>query len=213
MVLKKTNKELYFLFKRIFDLILSVPLVICFCPLLLIISAGIKLSSVKGPIIYKQKRLGKGGKLFTFYKFRSMHHNSDFLLHNLLRSNQLAAKEWDIYQKLKKDPRIFLFGKILRKTSLDELPQLWNVIKGDLSIIGPRPYLEFQKEYLRKGQNIIFSIKPGLTGLWQIKGRNTKNFQERVLLDQYYVENASFSLDLKIFLQTLYKVFYFSHAA
>ncbi len=205
--------KIYFVFKRIFDLMFSTLLIICLFPLLILLSIGIKISSFNGPIIYKQNRLGKNGKIFVFYKFRSMHHNADYLLHNLLKSNHSAAKEWKTYQKLKKDPRIFLFGKLLRKTSLDELPQLWNIIKGDLSFIGPRPYLESQKESLKKLQHIIFSIKPGLTGLWQIKGRNKTNFKKRLLLDKYYVENICFSLDLKIFLQTLYKVFYFSHAA
>lgn len=213
MNIKKIKNKKYFLFKRIFDIIFSILLIICLFPLFLLISLGIKISSFKGPIIYKQNRLGKNGKTFTFYKFRSMHHNSELLLYNLLKSNHLAKKEWSIYQKLKNDPRIFFFGKLIRKTSLDELPQLWNIIKGDLSFIGPRPYLESQKDFFKDIQYIIFSIKPGLTGLWQIKGRNKTNFKKRLLLDKYYVENVCFSLDLKIFLQTLYKVFYFSHAA
>ena len=197
--------------KRLFDIIFSFLLIIVCFPIYLLIAISIKLSS-KGPIFYISKRIKKNFQPFHCYKFRTMHVNAEERLITLLHQNLEFKKEWLTYQKLKNDPRITFIGKWLRKTSLDELPQLLNVIKGDMSIVGPRPYVTFNKEKKIKealldlyGTEIetILTFKPGLTGLWQISGRNTLPLEKRIELDVRYVRNYSFKKDLSIILKTI----------
>ncbi len=188
--------------KRIFDITGSIIGLIIFSPLFLIISAIIKMGS-SGPIFYKHERLGRGGKIFKVYKFRSMKPNADEILKEMLEKDPTKREEFEKDFKLKDDPRITKIGKILRKTSLDEIPQFVNVLKGEMSLVGPRPIIidESDKYGGSKYQRSI--VKPGITGLWQINGRNDLDYSERAYLDIYYVENWSILLDIKIIFKTL----------
>lgn len=192
--------------KRCFDLLFSTLLLSLLMPFLFLIALGILLSS-KGKIIYTQKRLGKEGRIFTCYKFRTMHENAEALLEELLKDTQLK-KEWEEKQKLSTDPRVFAFGKFLRKTSLDELPQFFNVLRGDLSIVGPRPYMQNQKIQMGLFAKKILSIHPGITGLWQTSGRNATSFKERIYLDALYVDLRTFFFDLQIIGKTVMAVLF-----
>jgi len=183
------------LFKFLFDYI--------FIPVYILITILIKLDS-DGPIFFIEKRIGSNGKLFNFFKFRTMYIDGDKRLANFLKKNKQAQKEWKTFKKLKGfDPRITRIGKFLRKYSLDELPQFINVLKGDMSVIGPRPYLIRNKAQIGKYFSIIFKVKPGLTGLWQIRGRSDLSFNERLKLDEFYVRNWSFFLDFMILAKTI----------
>lgn len=193
--------------KRIFDLIFSGLVLLVFFPLFLVLALGIKFSS-KGPIIYKQKRIGREGKIFECYKLRTMHQDAEKILDKILKENPLLKQEWDKKQKLKNDPRIFPFGHFLRKTSLDEFPQFWNVLKGDLSVVGPRPYMECQKEMLGPRAYLILSLRPGITGLWQTRGRSSTSFKERIELDAKYVQNRSFWFDIALIVKTLHVILF-----
>ena len=187
-------KKIYLFFKRMIDILFSLVGLILFSPICIIIAILIKLTS-KGPVIFKQERIGKNGKVFKMYKFRSMIQN--------------AEKTGSGVYSGKDDPRVTKIGKILRKTSLDELPQMWNILTGSMSFIGPRPVLtyhpwtydKYTKEQLKR-----FSVRPGITGWAQIHGRKTVEWNERLKYDVYYVEHLSFLLDLKIFFITIKKV-------
>lgn len=160
--------------KRIFDILFSLAALLLGLPFFIAIAFLIKLSS-KGPIFYCSLRLGHKGQLFKFWKFRSMHCDADSRLQHLLKHQPKLNREWKKFFKLKNDPRLTYLGRLIRKTSLDELPQFWNVLKGDLSIVGPRPYLPREEKRIKEliGSNIdvLFSVKPGLTGIWQTSGR------------------------------------------
>lgn len=170
--------------------------------LFILISFLVKISS-RGPVIFKQKRVGKNGKLFYIYKFRTMHCDAEKRLKEILKNDPKAKKEWQERRKLKNDPRITRIGRFLRKTSLDELPQFINIIKGDMSIVGPRPYLPTEIKDMEDYTHIILSVSPGITGLWQVNGRSNTTFKERVLLDCQYVNHLSLTLDLKIIFKTI----------
>lgn len=190
--------------KRIFDILFSFSFLVFASPIYLMITLLIFFSS-PGKIFYSQERIGRGGKPFRCYKFRSMHPQADKYLDSLLANNPRLKEEWEKTYKLKKDPRITWIGSILRKTSLDELPQFWNVLKGDLSIVGPRPVVkeEINKYYRNKAYDIL-SIRPGLTGIWQVSGRNDiQSYEKRIQYDEYYVKNHSFLLDLKLIAKTV----------
>lgn len=189
--------------KRVLDIIFSLSVLIILSPLYLLIALIIRLTS-RGKAIFYQTRIGRGGKHFRCYKFRTMYQNSESLLEEILNSDPLKRKEWEATQKLKNDPRVTPFGVFLRKSSLDELPQFWNVLKGDLSVVGPRPVVpeELTKHFGPKADK-IFSIRPGITGLWQISGRSDTSYSKRIALDEYYVENRSFLNDIKIIILTL----------
>ncbi|MBS0620461.1 MAG: sugar transferase [Verrucomicrobia bacterium] len=192
--------------KRVFDILFSLCALIAGLPLFLLVALLVKISS-KGPILYCSKRLGQSGRLFRFWKFRSMYCDSDRRLRALLRENPQLQEEWNDFFKLKNDPRLTPVGKFLRKTSLDELPQFWNVLIGDLSIVGPRPYLPREADTIRKilGKDFdkLFSIRPGLTGIWQTSGRSFLPFEQRVLLDLSYVGECSFLFDLRLIGKTI----------
>jgi exopolysaccharide biosynthesis polyprenyl glycosylphosphotransferase len=192
--------------KRIFDIIGSTLGLIIFSPIFLITAIAIKLDS-KGTIIFKYlddgsrvKRVGQYGKLFNFYKFRSMYPNT----HNL-RYTKLAHKNMrkgSPMVKIEDDPRVTRVGKFIRKWDIDELPQLWNVLKGDMSLVGPRPHLPEEVEKYEKHHKFVLSLKPGITGLAQISGRSDLDFEKEVKLDTYYIENWSLWLDIKIIIKT-----------
>lgn len=189
--------------KRLIDLSLSALFLVLFSPLFAILFLLIKISS-PGPAIFNHQRIGRRGTPFSCYKFRTMHQDSEKKLEDLLQSNAAVREEWSKSHKLKKDPRITPLGRFLRASSLDELPQLWNVMRGDLSLVGPRPVtkVELEAHYRSKAHRIL-TIRPGITGLWQVSGRNNTSYPYRIQLDEYYVANQSTLLDLKILLRTI----------
>lgn len=188
--------------KRCFDIIFSSLVLILLSPLYLCVWIGIRFSS-PGQAIYCQLRLGKRGKPFKCYKFRTMVPGAEDSLAKILESFPTLKKEWEQKQKLRQDPRVFPFGKLLRKTSLDELPQFWNVLKGDLSVVGPRPYMLNQLTDLGAYATKILSIRPGVTGLWQTSGRSRTTFMERITLDADYTDRQSFWMDMMLIFKTL----------
>ncbi|MEL6661885.1 MAG: sugar transferase [Pseudomonadota bacterium] len=188
--------------KRIMDLVLAIPLAVFLIPILITLAIVI-IRDDKGPILFKQTRRGKDGKEFTCYKFRTMVVDAQERLDRLLASDAELRREWEDTQKLKIDPRITRRGGFLRRTSLDELPQLWNIIKGDMSVVGPRPIVE--SEVRRYGSDIEHydSVKPGVIGLWQINGRSDTTYAERVALDVEYARRRSVLLDTYILARSI----------
>lgn len=193
--------------KRIIDVVGALVGVIALIPLTIIIYiARIVLKENDGPIFYDQLRIGKDGKVFKMYKYRSMIIGADEKLFEYLKENEEARKEYKEYKKLKYDPRITKIGKILRKTSLDEFPQFINVLKGDMSLVGPRPYLPREKEDMGEYYTYIIKSRPGITGYWQIAGRSDVNFDDRLKMDYDYNKNRSLKTDLKILVKTVLNV-------
>lgn len=187
--------------KRVLDIIGALLLAAVFAPVIVVIVAWLKLQG--GPILFRHARLGRAGKTFTCYKFRTMVPNADQALAELLRRRPDLQAEWARDHKLREDPRVTRFGAFLRRTSLDELPQLWNVLKGDMSLVGPRPIV--QQEIWRYSGAIrhYLALRPGLTGLWQVSGRNNVPYRRRVAMDRFYATRASLRLDLWILLRTV----------
>jgi len=198
---RKLNFRSYKLIKNFFDLLFSLLFLIASLPLFLTISVLIKLSS-RGPIFFQQKRIGKNNIPFKCIKFRTMYPEAKDILENLLMNDSILKKEFEETHKIKNDPRITNIGKLLRKTSLDELPQFINVLRGEMSIIGPRPIVKDEKKKYGKNLKKVLLIKPGITGLWQVSGRNNLTYKRRILLDLNYVENYNFIMDLRILLRT-----------
>jgi len=196
----------YVFFKRILDIVFSFSILFFFFPIYLIISILI-IGDSRGPIIFSHKRLGKNGKIFKCYKFRTMYLDSEKNLYDILNKNDELKKEFEEKFKLTKDPRITSIGKFLRRTSLDELPQFLNVFLGQMSVIGPRPIVE--KEQNRYGDDIVnlLSVKPGITGLWQVEGRSNLKYSQRKELDLFYVKNKNFRIDLFILFKTILVIF------
>jgi len=192
----------YKIIKRFLDFIFAFLLIILLIPLFLIIGILIKISS-KGSIIYIQKRIGKNNTSFSCYKFRTMHPQSKYLLKKILVKNKDFKNQFSETRKIVNDPRITRFGKFLRFSSLDELPQIFNVLIGDMSFIGPRPIVKSEIKKYGKEFGKVFSIKPGISGLWQVSGRNNLSYDKRVELDINYSENINFLLDIKIFIKTI----------
>lgn len=198
--------------KGIFDLIIGFFIAIPVIPVLCICAIWVKLDS-PGPIFFNAKRIGKNGKEFTCYKFRSMYMDSDKILHDYLDKNLEAKQEWDKYQKLHDyDPRVTKAGKFMRKTSLDELPQIFNVLKGEMSLVGPRPYLPRERDIMGTFYNIIISTVPGITGYWQVNGRSDVTFEDRLKMDDWYVRNWSVWIDVILLIKTI-KVVIFNKGA
>ncbi|RYF47065.1 MAG: sugar transferase [Comamonadaceae bacterium] len=187
--------------KRTLDIAGALTFFALFGPIYLLVALGVAVSMGR-PVHFWQNRLGERGQRFRFYKFRSMVHNSDDVLDEFLSQNDMARTEWDTFQKLEKDPRITPIGHFIRKMSLDELPQFWNVLKGDMSLVGPRPCMERQRSLYGKHWPHYCSVKPGITGLWQVSGRNRLPYARRVELDAEYVDNWSLGLDLRILFRT-----------
>lgn len=205
MDVKTTNiskHKLYLGAKRIFDIICAFIGCLFLLPISIIVKISYIISGDFHSIYFTQKRIGKNGQLFNFYKFRSMVPNADEELERILKENKELAEEYKINKKLENDPRVTKMGKILRKTSLDELPQLINVLKGDMSLIGNRPYLPREKFDMGVYYNDIVKTKPGLTGYWQVSGRSDTTFDERLELEKYYSNNISWKMDVKIFFKT-----------
>lgn len=188
--------------KRSTDLVLALTACIFLLPVLIPIAIMVRLSD-GGPAIFKQKRIGLDGREFLCYKFRSMHVDSQKQLAELLERDPQARAEWQATQKLENDPRITTLGNFLRKSSLDELPQLLNIIKGDMSIVGPRPIVRGEIEKYGEYFEHYKSVRPGLTGLWQVSGRSETTYDERVALDVTYVNQRSYFADLKIMALTV----------
>lgn len=192
----------YISIKRLIDIIVGIIGLIILIPLTLIIKIASVCTGDFDRVIFVQKRIGKNGKEFNFYKYRSMIPNADEVLFKMLKENKEIAKEYKKNKKLKNDPRITKVGRVLRKTSIDELPQLINVLIGDMSLIGNRPYLPREKEDMGEYFNDIVKTKPGLTGYWQVSGKDDVSFENRLKLEKYYSNNRSFRLDVKIFFKT-----------
>ena len=193
------------LFKRIFDITATVVGGILILPVALIVAVLIYLDS-PGPIVFGHKRVGQGGKEFPCYKFRSMVPNAQEALEIYLKENPEAREEWERDFKLKDDPRVTKIGKFLRKTSLDELPQLWNVLIGDMSLVGPRPIVRAEVEKYGEYINDFYLVPPGITGVWQVSGRSDTTYEERVLMDSWYVHNWSVWIDIVYLVKTVFAV-------
>jgi len=191
----------YFVAKRMLDVVGSLVLACVFAPLMLAIA--LLLRNDGGSVIYRHCRVGRRGRVFACLKFRTMVPGADHMLHVLLEQDSNLKGEWMRYHKLHRDPRVTRLGRFLRSTSLDELPQLWNVIRGEMSLVGPRPVMP--QELPRYGRNVrgYLAINPGITGLWQVKGRNDADYRRRVVLDTYYMRKQSLLLDLWILLKTI----------
>jgi lipopolysaccharide/colanic/teichoic acid biosynthesis glycosyltransferase/glycosyltransferase involved in cell wall biosynthesis len=188
--------------KRVFDIVSAVGLLTVAVPLGVLIAAAIRLET-RGPVFYRQIRIGRGGRLFSLWKFRSMAVNSQELLERYLAEHPDLLAEWEATHKLKDDPRVTRVGRFLRRRSLDELPQLWNVLKGDMSLIGPRPIVDEEVPKYGDAFALYRRVKPGLTGLWQVSGRSDLSYRRRVELDSHYIRHWSLWLDMKVIWKTV----------
>jgi len=202
VIKNKSKKIVYHVIKRIFDILVALVGLIILIPITLIIKIITMFNKDFHSIFYTQERIGKNGKLFKFYKFRSMVPNADEVLFKLLKEDKELAKEYKKMKKLENDPRITKIGKFLRKTSIDELPQVLNILKGDMSVVGNRPYLPREKKDMGKYYNDIIKTKPGLTGFWQVSLRSSGTFLERMKMEQYYSNNCGLKFDISLFLKT-----------
>lgn len=198
----KISKKVYIKIKRVIDVILASVALILLSPLFAIIAIAIKIDS-KGPVFFAHKRIGKNGKIIKLYKFRSMVINAEELIKSFTPEQMREYKE---NYKLTNDPRITKVGKFLRKTSLDELPQLINIINGDLSIIGPRPVVADELEKYGVNKDKFLSVTPGLTGYWAANGRSNTTYEQRMEMELYYIENLSLKMDIKVFFKTILSV-------
>jgi exopolysaccharide production protein ExoY len=201
------EKPLGGIWKRSLDIVIAISALILLSPLFLMTALLVKLFD-RGPVFYSHNRVGYGGKTFGCLKFRTMCVGAEKRLHEYLQSDPEAAVEWEETQKLRFDPRVTFFGQALRKTSIDELPQLINILRGDMSIVGPRPVVTDELQRYGLHTSNYCNMRPGLTGLWQVSGRNDTTYDERVELDVSYCINWSFWSDLKIILRTLPVLYY-----
>lgn len=198
----RVGKRVYFAFKRIFDILCSILGLIVLLPITIIVKICYLLTGDTKSVFYKQKRIGKNGKYIYIYKFRSMVYNAEEILVELLKDPKYKA-EWDANQKLSDDPRITKIGKILRKTSLDELPQFINVWSGDMSLIGPRPLVEGELDAHHGNHKIYESVRPGISGWWAANGRSDIDYDKRLELEYFYCKNCSIKLDIKCIFLTI----------
>lgn len=201
---KKTNRRI----KRIFDIVFSLLTMVIIIPVSIIVMILIMIESPGAAPIFKHYRVGRGGILFPCYKFRSMVPNAKDKLQEYLKNNPEAKIEWDKYFKLKNDPRITKIGKIIRKTSIDELPQFINVLKGEMSWVGPRPIIKDEIHYYGKYIKDYYAVLPGITGMWQVSGRSEIGYKDRVSLDVWYVRNWSIWIDITLILKTIKTVLF-----
>ena len=200
--IKIRNLNFYKLCKNLLDFLFSLFFLIASLPFFLLISLLIKLSS-RGPIFFLQERIGKNNIPFKCIKFRTMHPEAKDILEILLMKDEKLKMEFEQTHKIKNDPRITTIGKLLRKTSLDELPQFINVLKNEMSIVGPRPIVNKEKNKYGKNFKKVLSVKPGITGLWQVSGRNNLTYKTRIKLDLNYVDNYNFLMDIRILIRTI----------
>lgn len=206
---KISIKKLSYLFiKRFFDILISIIGIILLIPITIFVKIAYICTGDFTKVIFVQERIGKDGKLFKFYKFRSMVPNADEVLFRTLELDKIMAEEYNKNKKLKNDPRITKVGRLIRKLSIDEFPQFINVFLGDMTLIGNRPYLPREKEDMGNYYEDIIKTKPGLTGYWQVSGRSDTTFAKRLELEKEYSENASLILDVKIFFRTFAVVFF-----
>lgn len=203
---KQIRKIIYAGIKRIFDIIIGLIGCIALIPITIIVYILNKINKENGPIFYEQLRIGKNGKYFRIFKFRSMVISADKILNEYLEENSEAKKEWEDNRKLDKDPRITKTGKFLRETSLDELPQVLNLLNSTMSLIGPRPVVDGEIDNYGENKEKFLSVKPGITGYWQVNGRSNTNYKDRMEMELYYVDNQSLWLDIKIFFKTFISV-------
>ncbi len=203
-VLEAKSDIFYRIIKRVFDVLISGISLVLLSPLFLIIALSIKLNS-KGKVFYKHKRIGKNGEYIYLYKFRSMYSDSKERLEGMLKDPKIK-KEWEENFKLSNDPRITKVGAFLRKASLDELPQLLNILRGDMSIVGPRPIIDDEIKKYGINKDKLLSVTPGLTGWWACNGRSCTSYDDRMKLELYYVDNKSIKLDIKIIIKTFISV-------
>lgn len=201
---KKTNRRI----KRIFDIVFSLLTMVIIIPVSIVVIVLIMIESPGAAPIFKHYRVGKGGILFPCYKFRSMIPKAQEKLKVYLKNNPEAQKEWNKYFKLKNDPRITKIGRFIRKTSIDELPQFINVLKGEMSWVGPRPIIEDEIHYYGKYIKDYYSVLPGITGMWQVNGRSNTGYKERVSLDVWYVRNWSIWIDIALIIKTIKAVLF-----
>ena len=194
---------MYHFVKRVFDIVFSLILIVILLPLFIIISVFVCLGSKGGPF-FRHYRIGKNGRVIYIYKFRTMVPHAEEMIKDFTPEQK---KEWEENFKLKNDPRVTRVGRILRATSLDELPQLFNILKGDMSFVGPRPVVEKELKWYGDRQDKLLSVKPGLTGWWACNGRNCVKYPERCDLELYYVDHASLLLDIKVIFKTVASVF------
>ena len=198
----KVSYYLYIGVKRVFDIICALFGLVLLLPLMLFVKIAYVLSGDFNSIIYKHKRIGKNGKVFYLYKFRSMVKNADEVLKELLKDPKYK-KQWDEQQKLDDDPRITKIGKFLRKSSLDETPQFLNILFGDMSLIGPRPLVPGELDAHGGNHQLYESVKPGITSYWAVNGRSDTDYNDRLKLEYFYIRNRSLSLDFKVMLKTI----------
>ena len=196
------KRMIYLFVKRVFDICISLVGIALLIPVSLVIKIAYMSTGDFTSIFFVQDRIGKDGKLFKFYKFRTMVPNADEILKDILKNDKKLAAEYKKNKKLKNDPRITKIGRVTRKCSVDEMPQFINILLGNMSLIGNRPYLPREKEDMGKYYDDIVSTKPGLTGYWQTSGRNDVTFQRRLELEQEYSKKAGFKIDTKIFFKT-----------
>lgn len=200
--LRRTNKEeeieSYIKNKRVLDILLASIGLVALLPVFLLVATMIKINS-RGSVFFAHTRIGKDGKKFKMYKFRTMYENAEEMIQDFTPEQK---KEWQENYKLKDDPRITRIGRFLRKTSLDELPQIINIIKGDLSIIGPRPIIDRELEKYGENKQKFLSVTPGLTGYWQANGRSDTTYKQRMKMELYYIDHMSPKLDAQIFFKT-----------
>lgn len=201
-LIKKINNVLYSILKKVFDIIVGIIGIIILIPVSIVVKVFTLLNRDFNSIFFVQIRIGKNGKKFKLYKFRTMVPNAEEELQKLLKIKKYKT-EWDKNQKFKNDPRITKIGKILRKTSIDELPQFINILKGDMSLIGPRPLIEGELLKHKGNPSIYQSIKPGITGWWVCNGREEMTYKKRLNLEYYYVENRGILLDIKCIFKTI----------
>ena len=197
------KSKLYEITKRLMDILLSLIAIIFLMPIFIIVAIAIKIEDPKGKIIFTQERNGVYPTTFKMYKFRSMVHNAEELLEELNNQNELTCPVF----KMKEDPRITKVGKFIRKTSIDELPQLFNILKGDMSLVGPRPPIPREVEKYNEYQLQRLSVKPGLTCIWQVSGRNSIDFEQWIELDLQYIRERSILLDIKLIFKTFFVLF------
>lgn len=197
------HRSVYLLVKRLTDILLSVFGLIILSPMFLVVSVLIKLDDPKGEVLFRQTRVGENGKEFVMYKFRSMIPDAELLMDQLLDLNDTSG----LMFKIKEDPRITKIGRLIRKTSIDELPQLCNVLKGDMSLVGPRPPLPREVRAYSDYDRQRLVVRPGCTGPWQVSGRSSIGFDQMVELDLYYINHRSFAMDIKLILKTVFLLF------
>ena len=208
-IYKKENVALKYInlvLKRLIDIVGAIVGIMILIPLTIVIFAVNKKTGDEGPMFYSHKRIGKNGKYFKMYKFRTMVTDSDAKLKELLENDEEARKEWEENRKLKNDPRITKIGNILRKTSLDEFPQFVNVLKGEMSLVGPRAVVDDEIEKFGELKEKVLSVKPGVTGYWAANGRSDTSYDERVVMEATYVDKFSVWMDIKILFKTVISV-------